>query len=229
MEERAGRAAAPAVAEIRPPDAGIAQAELDELALRAGRGIDPPLAGEDPAFAHQPGEVPAVGRRVMDLVGTAAAGPQPGLVAHRPARLVGRRVGDGGLDLRHRHRRTGRRRAIGVVDAGGEGLRGAQQEERKAYCGHGIEAGLCRPGCLVSPLSRAKAHFARRNGPNACLLRSRCRREPDQGQEGPGRGLRQPGPCPRHESARLGREGRAHRAQARLGHRSRRPRTRASR
>ena len=151
-EERAGRAAAPAIAEVGPPGAGIAQAELDErLAARVAGGIDAPLAPEDPAFTHQPGEVPAVRRRVVDLSGPAAAGPQPGLVAHAALRRVGGGVVDGGLDPRHRHGRAGRRRRIGVVDAGAQGLCGGQKREKTADRRHGIEAGLCGPGCLVSP------------------------------------------------------------------------------
>jgi hypothetical protein len=43
--------------------------------------------------------------------------------------------------------------------------------------------------------------------------------EPDQGQEGLHRRLRQPGPCPCAEPARFRRQGRRHRAQGRLGHR----------
>ena len=47
-----------------------------------------------------------------------------------------------------------------------------------------------------------------------------------KGKKVAGRRLRQPGPCPRHESARIGREGRAHRAASRARPRSRRPRLR---
>ena len=77
-EERPGRAAAPAVAEVCPPDAGIAQAELDErAALRAGRGVDPPLTAQDPAFANEivnialTSELPS--GRVDRFLGAAAA------------------------------------------------------------------------------------------------------------------------------------------------------------
>src|SRR5580704_14958992 len=52
-----------------------------------------------------------------------------------------------------------------MVGAGAQGLHGGQKHEREAYRRHGIEAGLCGPGCLVSPRLMQSAHTTRRNGP----------------------------------------------------------------
>jgi acetolactate synthase-1/3 small subunit len=56
------------------------------------------------------------------------------------------------------------------------------------------------------------------NQPDARLLRSRRRHQPDQGQEGRRRRLWQPGPCPCAEPARFRRQGRRRRAAQGLGH-----------
>ena len=57
----------------------------------------------------------------------------------------------------------------------------------------------------------------RRGNVHARLLRSGCRSQPDQGQQGRDRRLWQPGPRPCAQPPRFRRQGRGHRAEARLG------------
>jgi threonine/homoserine/homoserine lactone efflux protein len=129
VELPARRSAAPAFAQACHSGAGMAQADLDDgSAARVGIRRDPPFAGEDPPLADQPDEIPSVGRRVMDLCGPAAQGPQPGLVAHAPACGLGRGVGNCGLELRHRHGGRGRRRGVRRLAAAEQG---DQEDERE--------------------------------------------------------------------------------------------------
>ena len=76
--------------------------------------------------------------------------------------------------------------------------------------GEGLAPG--RAGDLEAPGGELLRHHKRplaerRTKYHACLLRSRRRPEPDQGQEGRHHRLRQPGPRPRAQSARQRRQG----------------------